>query len=798
MTRLYKHLRVHQIFGANTDVGKTVLTTALCRASASRQKRVFYLKPVSTGAPMDADDGHITQFTAQFRNRVQTHCLFRYSDPVSPHLAVQLSQQAAVSDEAFVRSIAKHVETCAQSTMEPAVMYIETAGGVHSPVISGSTQVNAYRSLYLPTILVGDPNLGGISSTISAYESLLLRGYKIDGVAMFRDSYYRNYEYLAQYFSEQRIPFYSVAHPPNKLENTEENYKETQRYYSQMTDGPGGGEILLLDERLDNAHSQRLEELQSMSKRTLDTVWWPFVQHGLVQGQKDVTVIDSAHGDFFSVFEKSPGTADSPESLLSHKFDGSASWWTQALGHGHASLTLAAARAAGRYGHVIFPQASHLPALHLAERLVHKGPGAGWATRAYFSDDGSTGMEIALKMAFRAFSKREGWRKHVDPELGVLGLKGSYHGDTIGAMDACEEGIFTCEWHHAKGYWFEPPTVGIKAGGVTVTLPQAIFASDGTPNIRFDSLAAVYDVQARLRSPLAQQYKKFISNSLSRIQRPGQPKLAALVIEPLVMGAGGMIFVDPLFQRVLVDVVRASGAHEADSGMKTVAWQGIPVIFDEVFVGLYRLGMRTCSSVLGVNPDIAVYAKILTGGLIPMAVTLATDSIYQAFMGDTKAEALLHGHSYTAHPIGCEVANEAIDIIEKMSGSDQWAAAKRDWRGTESPSDTHSSSVWSFWDSAFVNALSRDPQIEETMTLGTVLAFKLRDNTRGYGSASAQTALSFLQRVLILDGSSPTPFGVHFRTLGNVAYFMCSLNTRPETLRALEGTILKGLQTKAP
>jgi bifunctional dethiobiotin synthetase / adenosylmethionine---8-amino-7-oxononanoate aminotransferase len=88
----------------------------------------------------------------------------------------------------------------------------------------GSTQVNAYRALFLPTILVGDPKLGGISSTISAYESLLLHGYQVDVVAMFCDSYYRNYEYLAQYFAEQRVRFYSVTHPPNKFEDAEENY----------------------------------------------------------------------------------------------------------------------------------------------------------------------------------------------------------------------------------------------------------------------------------------------------------------------------------------------------------------------------------------------------------------------------------------------------------------------------------------------------------------------------------------------------------------------------------------------
>ena len=382
---------------------------------------------------------------------------------------------------------------------------------------------------------------------------------------------------------------------------------------------------------------------------------------------------------------------------------------------------------------MIFPQASHLPALRLAERLVHEGPGAGWASRAYFSDDGSTGMEVALKMAFRAFSKREGWRKHADPELGVIGLKGSYHGDTIGAMDACEEGIFTCEWHNAKGYWLDPPTVSIRAGCVQVTLPLNMLLAVGYPTVQFDSLSSLYDIDTRLRSPLAQQYQKLIYDCLSQIQRTGRLKLAALVIEPLVMGAGGMVFVDPLFQRVLVDAVRRTTPQNYQ-GPKPVAgeWHGMPVIYDEVFVGLYRIGMRTCASLLGVNPDIAVYAKILTGGLVPMALTLANDSIYQAFMGETKAEALLHGHSYTAHPVGCEVANEALDLLENLPGTDHWTQARRRWQTSGKLSSQGTlPTVWSFWDPAFINKLSTNPNIVEVMTLGTVLAFKLRDSTGG-------------------------------------------------------------------
>lgn len=399
------------------------------------------------------------------------------------------------------------------------------------------------------------------------------------------------------------------------------------------------------------------------------------------------------------------------------------------FGHSNPALTLAAAKAAGRYGHVIFPQATHEPALKLAETLIKEGPGKGWASRAFFSDDGSTGMEVALKMAFRAVSKRDGWKKRVDREMGVLGLKGSYHGDTIGAMDACEEGVYTCEWHNSKGYWLDPPEVGIRNGKVQVTLPSSYLIGQELEILEFESLSAVYDVTSRLKTPLATCYRQFITATLSRLQRPGNPKLAALVLEPLLMGAGGMIFVDPLFQRVLVDCVR--GVH--GNSVQPRWWQGMPVIFDEVFVGLYRLGVKTTASILDVHPDISVYAKILTGGLVPMAITMANDSIYQSFLGDTKVEALLHGHSYTAHPIGCEVSLEALSQLEKLSsGSKTWAEAKESWNPSGiQESKTSDSPVWSFWDPDFITSISKDSQIEEVMTLGTVLAFKVNDTGKG-------------------------------------------------------------------
>jgi bifunctional dethiobiotin synthetase / adenosylmethionine---8-amino-7-oxononanoate aminotransferase len=687
--------------------------------------------------------------------------------------------------------------------------FIYTTLGVLSPTLSGTTQLDSYRPLLLPTILIGDAKLGGISSTISSYESLLLRGYTIDAVLLFRDGYYRNWEYLKPYFDERGIHVSAVDPPPPRITNPEEDLLSTEQYYQMIVPQNGQSDIYAIIDHLNDCHTRRIQELDSLPRRTLSTVWWPFVQHGLVKSEKDVTVIDSASSDFFSVYNSQCDATQSKisqESLLEPQFDGSASWWTQALGHAHPELTLAAAGAAGRYGHVMFPQATHLPALQLAERLVHEGPGKGWASRVFFSDDGSTAMEIAIKMALRAYCVRHGGSLNASAKktLGIVGLKGSYHGDTIGSMDACEEGVFTCEWHSAKGYWFEPPTVSIRQGKVVVSLLPALAAGMGSTasDINAQSLSWVYDVPTRLDTPLADLYREYIRRTLRNLKNNGGPDLAAVILEPLVMGAGGMIFVDPLFQRILVDVIR--GPSESLN-----SWSGLPVIFDEVFVGLYRIGMESTGPLLGVYPDISVNAKILTGGLVPMAATLASDSIFQAFMSDKKTDALLHGHSYTAHPIGCAVANKTLDIVQKLVNSQPMFNAQAKW--AKLSGDGGKSTVWSLWDPDFVHALSYMPMIAEVMTLGTVLAIKFKDEeggktvvgafrkttdfpSPGYGSHSAQMLLQSIKgsvpnHHMVSSAPGGAPFGINYRTLGNVAYFMTSLNTTSATIRSVEDRI---------
>ncbi|GAA5946239.1 hypothetical protein JCM3765_000164 [Sporobolomyces pararoseus] len=833
---LARHLRTHLVVAPSTSVGKSIFSTGLVRASLALGEKVGYLKPVGTGSGDGDDELHLQKFAPQ----AKTACLFHFDEPVSPHLAVERAEAGGSSsksslkvptDREFAAAVGGFARSFAGETVgSRSSLYIESAGGVHSPTLNGTSQLDAFRPLLPPTVLIASHALGGISTTISAYESLLLRGYDIDAVLVFREAYYENHKYFTKWFGERGIKVGVVDQPPEQVSSVEEDARNLEAYYSQLQGEP----LQSIVESLQQTHLKRISTLETAPRRTLDSVWWPFVQHGLVKNEKDVMVIDSAHGDTFSVFSDSnsspsaavsptlppaqqqpssspapptsPSSPSSETSLLNPVFDGSASWWTQCLGHSNPELTLAAAHSSGRFGHVMFPTATNLPALNLSEKLLST-VGKGWANRIFFSDNGSTGMEVALKMALRGFADRENLNKEERKKVAVLGLKGSYHGDTIGAMDACEGGVYSerVEWYEGRGYWLESPSLRIEKG-------QVVVRGEGGRITTYKTLQEVYDVDRRVKEdPLAQVYRKEIESELEQRLSKGDIKFGTLILEPVIMGAGGMIVVDPLYQRTLIDVVRTnrklfpsapstSYTPSSPSATPTPVWTGLPVIFDEVFTGLYRLGRQSASSFLGssTKPDISCYAKILTGGLVPMSVTLASDAIFKSFLGENKVDALLHGHSYTAHAVGCGVANKTLQILERMENKQDgnWVEAKQEWSSNTSlqvvkEKKEEVEPIWSLWSSSFVHSLSSHPRISGTLSLGTVLILHLSTTSSGYTSTASE---SFLRKLRQLPGKDGLFEGIHARPLGNVVYFMSSLNSDKEMLRAVEESISKALE----
>ncbi|KAF4507677.1 hypothetical protein G6O67_004150 [Ophiocordyceps sinensis] len=715
---------------------------------------------------------------------------FSSPQPYNPHKAALASDEfvkPVPSDHALLAKCREYAVECA--ARQRGWLFVESAGGVHSPSPSGkSTQADVYRPLRIPTILIGDSGLGGISQTISAFESLLLRGYRVESVLLFENARFENHAYLGKYFQEHhRVPVFSTVEPPKRGDDAGHDAEAMAEYY-------GRAEATRVLKHLNARHDERINALEALPERAHKSLWYPFTQQSLLS-PADIMTIDSAHGDYFQTLAPR-ASDDGLAPLLGCSFDGSASWFTQGLGHSNPRLTLAAAKAAGRYGHVMFAGAVHEPAMELAETLLDAMDNPRFH-RVFYSDNGSTGNEVALKMALRAARLR--YRPDETQQLGVLGLSGGYHGDTLGALDCAEPSMFNdkVEWYEAKGFWFDYPTVLCSNGEWSVDVDNDGLRAELGHAKRFSSLDDIFDVETRERLGEHRRYETYITGTLSRLRQQGR-RFGALILEPVVLGAGGMALVDPLFQRTLVNVVRQSPHLLATSSAclpptttKPHDWTGLPVIFDEVFTGLYRLGRRTPSSFLGVQADVSVHAKLLTGGLVPLCATLASESIFDVFSGPDKADALLHGHSYTAHPVGCQVALESLREMQAMERRGDWDWAKRQgWTGEGSlAGGSDRQGVWSVWPREFVESLSRPSgRVRGVWALGSVLAIHLQDSVTGYSSNAAVGLRDALRRRR--DGSGAN---VHSRVLGNVLYLMASQTTTQSTIEQLTELVEESL-----
>ena len=404
---------------------------------------------------------------------------------------------------------------------------------MHSPTPSGTSQADLYRPLRLPICLVADHKLGGISASISAFESLHVRGYDLDAVLQFEDSHYQNHAYLRDYFEKKGIKTIALPTPPKRESSESEDQERMSEYYDKMAKHSAVEEILA---ELAEKHEKRIEDLEVMASRAYKQIWYPFTQHKDVS-EKTILTVDSAYGDFFQTRVRD----ESGDGVLNPTFDGSASWWTQGLGHGNPELSLAAAYAAGRYGHVMFAGAINEPSLLLAENLLQNLNNPR-LQKVFYSDNGSTGMEVAAKMALTAACERYKWNVPKG-NVGILGLKGSYHGDTIGTMDCSEPSVYNekVHWYQGRGYWFDFPQVKLKDGEWIVETPSGMEEEFGIKTT-FDSLNDIFDIETRYLSQMAEKYREYIEATLKRLVLEEGKTFGAVIMEPVILGAGGMLF----------------------------------------------------------------------------------------------------------------------------------------------------------------------------------------------------------------------------------------------------------------
>ena len=286
--------------------------------------------------------------------------------------------------------------------------------------------------------------------------------------------------------------------------------------------------------------------------------------------------------------------------------DGIASWWTACHGYNHPHIRAAVERQLAAMPHVMFGGLVHEPALTLARRLVGLlGPGD--LDRVFFSESGSVAVEVALKMAVQY------WRNQGRGRTRFLAFTGGYHGDTTGAM--------------------------------AVSDPQ------GSMHAAFRGLLPE---QITVALPVDEQSTVAFETALER----HADELAAIIVEPLVQGAGGMRFHDA---KVLRTLRTAADRYE------------LLLIFDEIFTGFGRTGAMFAFQAAGVVPDIVTLSKALTGGTLPLATTIAGKKVFEAFWSDDPSHALMHGPTFMANPLACAAANASLDLFEREPRLDQVA-----------------------------------------------------------------------------------------------------------------------------
>lgn len=316
------------------------------------------------------------------------------------------------------------------------------------------------------------------------------------------------------------------------------------------------------------------DELRARDARVL---WHPYTQHGL---ERDPLAVVRARGAWLEL-------ADGRRVL-----DAISSWWACLHGHAHPRLVEAIARQAAELDHVLFAGATHEPAVRLAEELLALAP-PGLA-RVFYSDDGSTAVEVALKIVAQA------WQQRGEPQRTVfVALEGAYHGDTFGAMAAGDPDPF-----------FEP-------------FAPFLFGVRRVP-AEAERLAAVLEELG--------------------------PRAAGLIVEPLVQGAAGMRF---------------SSAEFLRAAREQCTRQGIPLIADEVMTGFGRTGALFACQRAGIAPDLLCLAKGLTGGTLPLAATLTTEALFEAFLHDERSRFFAHGHTFTANPIACAAALASLELCRE-------------------------------------------------------------------------------------------------------------------------------------
>jgi adenosylmethionine-8-amino-7-oxononanoate aminotransferase len=405
-------------------------------------------------------------------------------------------------------------------------------------------------------------------------------------------------------------------------------------------------------------------------------IWHPFTQHALRPSLPKAVRAEGAY-----VY------TDDNHRII----DAISSWWVITHGHRHPRIVDAIKAQADSLDQLIFAEFTHEAAERVAAKLLTLTPPG--LDHVFFSDSGSTSVEVALKMALGF------WRHNGESRRLILVLEHSYHGDTIGTMSVGARGPFTDPY---EPFLFEVERIPFPAA------------------TRESATLEALDILCRTSNP------------------------AALIVEPLVLGAGGMLMYSP---NVLAELRRICSKH------------GVLFIADEVMTGWGRTGTVSACDQAGVRPDIACYSKGLTGGALPLAVTVCRHDIFQAHYSTDRRRTFFHSSSFTANPIACAAAVANLEIWESEPVRERIATlAERQARHLEPFRD--------------------DKRFENVRQAGTIAALDLKVDDTGYLAQIGPRLHSFFRERQVL-----------LRPLGNTIYVLPPYCVTDEDLSAIYDAI---------
>jgi len=559
------------VTGTGTDVGKTLCSAVLCALWEAD-----YWKPVQAGLHSQ-DAWELLRLSPVTPIHLSTLVL---DEPASPHWAAQM--------EGVEISVVELVE----HRPEAWCLVVEGAGGALVPLNDTEDMADLCEALHLPAIVVASTALGTIHHTLATIQALRIRGCEVAGVLLNGEAHGEN---ARQIRDRGQVAILGRVPPLFPL--------DAEAVAQLVGDWRTG---IWTDPCVeDTPVHPSPTHTGSLAERDAQVIWHPYTQHQTAPAPLEVV---AAHGAILH-------TTDRGEVV-----DACSSWWVCNHGHAHPKIAAAVGRQAKTLEQAIFAGATHEPAVQLAERLLPLLPGS--PSRLFFSDNGSTAVEVALKACVQR-AVRQGVQK---PRIGALAE--AYHGDTFGAMALGERSIFSSPFDQLLFQVDRLPS------------PGGCWAPESA-----EAAAAVAVSLAHVRSWIE--------------SHSGQ--IACVIVEPRVQGASGM----RMYPR--------SWLEGLDRLCKNA---GIPWIADEVFTGFGRTGsLFACDGKPG-EPDLSPAAiclsKGLTGGFLPLGVTAFREEIFRDFLSDDRAQAFFHGHSFTGNPLGCAAALASLDLSTDPATREAW------------------------------------------------------------------------------------------------------------------------------